>query len=150
MASLSDFFRSKPAAQRWMIGAVALSFVSQFFLYVNDGSIAVLNDTVDISYVNPITVFDPGSVGSGWQLHPQAYVLLVVLAFLFLRDDFAESRWFARLGYWLGALGLFCCAVPAAPFRDAPGALLGLVAVVVGIFAAILNGRAVKATKPPA
>src|SRR3569623_2443694 len=99
--------KSIPAARRWMIGAIALSGVSQFFLYLNDDSVAVLNDNVNLSYVNPITVFDPGAIGSGWQLHPQAYVLLVVLAFLFLRADFAQSRWFVRFGYWLGEMGLF-------------------------------------------
>lgn len=140
MGSIGEFFRDKPAAQRWMIAAIALCAVSQFFLYVNDDSVAVLNDTVNLSYVNPITVFDPGAIGTGWQLHPQAYVLLVVAAFLFLRDDFAGSRWFVRFGYWLGVLMLFLCAVPGAPFR-ALGALLGLVAVVLGVWAAILHRR---------
>jgi len=145
MGIVGDFFRDKPAAQRWMIVAVALCAVSQFFLYVNDGSVAVLNDTVNLSYATPLTVFDPGAVGTGWQLHPQAYVLLVIAAFLFLRDDFARSRWFVRFGYWLGVVLIVVSITPAAPLRDAFGAVLGLVSLLLAIVAAILHGRAVKA-----
>jgi hypothetical protein len=153
MDIVGQFFRDKRAAQRWMIAAIALCAVSQFFLYVNDGSVAVLNDTVNLSYVNPITVFDPGAAGTGWQLHPQAYVLLVVAAFLFLRDDFAGSRWFVRFGYWLGVALVLFSITPAAPLRGAFGAVLGLVGLLLAIIAAILHGRAVKAAAkatPPA
>ena len=30
---IRDFFRDKPWAQRWMLGAIVLNFLSQFLLY---------------------------------------------------------------------------------------------------------------------
>jgi hypothetical protein len=142
---IRDFLRGKSRAQLWMIAAIALCAVSQFFLYVNDEAVAFLNDTVNLSFVNPMTVIDPGAIGTGWQLHPQAYVLLVVLAFLFLREDFAESRWFIRFGYWTGAALLLFSMLPAAPLRDAFGAVLGMVSLLLAVVAAVLHGRAVRA-----
>jgi hypothetical protein len=144
MNLIRDFLRDKPPAQRWMIAAIALCAFSQFFLYINDGSVAGLYDTTSTDYYTQMVVFDPGALGSGWQLHPQAYVLLVVLAFLFLRSDFAASRWFVRFGYWLGVAMVLFSITPAAPFRDAPGALMGLVSLALAIVAAVLHGREVR------
>jgi hypothetical protein len=141
--------RSKPAERRWMIGAIALSAVSQFFLYLNDGSDAALYDTTNPDYYTQMVVFSPAAIGSGWQLHPQAFVLLPALAVLFVRDDLLARRWLPRYGYWLAVAMLFFCAVPGAPFRNALGAILGLVAVALGIVAAILQRRA-RAGTPPA
>ena len=80
--------RGKPLPQRWMIGAIALSFVSQFLLYMNDDGVAGLYDMTNTDYYTQMVVYAFASHGTGWQLHPQAFVLLPVLAFLFLREDF--------------------------------------------------------------
>lgn len=151
MTSLGEYFRSRTAAQRWMIAAIALCAVSQFFLYLNDESVAGLFGTTDLAHYTQMVVFDYGAIGTGWQLHPQAYLLLAVLAFLFLRDDFAQSRWFVRYGYWIGTVLIFASITPAAPFRGAFGALLGLISLIAAICAAIVHGRATRAAarQPP-
>ena len=140
--------RGKPLPQRWMIGAIALNVVSQFFLYMNDAGNAALYNMTDLNYYTTMVVYAFASVGTGWQLHPQAFVLLPILAFVFLREDFVTRPWFIRFGYWIGVLMLFICMMPGAPFREAFGALLGLITVAMGIWAAILHGRAVKAAGP--
>jgi hypothetical protein len=144
--------RGKPLPQRWMIGAIALSFVSQFLLYMNDDGVAGLYDMTNTDYYTQMVVYAFASHGTGWQLHPHAFVLLPVLAFLFLREDFVARPWFIRWGYWLGVVMLFFCATPGAPFRSALGALLGFIAIFIGILGAILHGRAVRAAgkAPPA
>jgi hypothetical protein len=142
--------RGKPLPQRWMIGAILLNFVSQFLLYLNDGSIAGLYDMTDPQYYTQMVVYAFAQVGTGWQLHPQAYILLPILAFLFLREDFVQRPWFIRFGYWIGVAMLFACCLPGAPFRQALGAALGFIAIFIGVWAAVLHGRAVKAAKPPA
>lgn len=152
MAGFGDDFRRKPAAQRWMIAAIALCAVSQFFLYLNDDSVAGLYDTTNPDYYTQLIVFDPGQIGSGWQLHPQAYLLLPILAALVWWDVLAQGRWFLRFGYWLAATMIFASITPAAPFRGAFGALLGLISFGIAIWAAILNRRAVRVMRktPPA
>src|SRR6185312_5833547 len=142
--------RGKPLPQRWMLGAILLNFVSQFLLYLNDGSIAGLYDMTDPQYYTQMVVYAFAQVGTGWQLHPQAYILLPILAFLFLREDFVQRPWFIRFGYWIGVAMLFACCLPGAPFRQALGAALGFIAIFIGVWAAVLHGRAVKAAKPPA
>ena len=144
--------RGKPLPQRWMIGAIALNFVSQFFLYLDDAGIAGLSGMLDTTHYTQLTIYSFAAVGTGWQLHQMAFLLIPVLALVFLREDFVQQRWFIRFGYWLGVVLLFFTMTPGAPFRGAFGALLGLISLVIAIWAAILHGRAVRAAAkiPPA
>jgi cadmium resistance protein CadD (predicted permease) len=81
---------------------------------------------------------------------PSLHAAYPILAFLFLREDFVQRPWFIRFGYWIGVAMLFACCLPGAPFRQALGAALGFIAIFIGVWAAVLHGRAVKAAKPPA
>jgi hypothetical protein len=135
---LKEFFRDKTPARLLMIAATLLLFVSQFFYYHNDTTrVSFRPHTSARSSDISIDVSSKG-IATGWQLHPHAYVILVVLAFALLRDDIAGERWFRRFGYW-GCLALIVWATnPGAPFR-APGAIMGAVACVMALAAALLN-----------
>ena len=136
---LKDFFRNKSGAQRLMIGAVLLNFVSQFFLY-SDGSMVPMY-TTDYSGFMHVIFPDGLGLASGWELHWHAGPILIVLAFLYFRDDVVDSPWFSRFGWWLSVVLLFAATVPAALDAWGWGMLWGYVSVIVAIVAAVRHGR---------
>lgn len=150
MDLVGEFFRDKTPARLLMIAAIVLLFVSQFFLYLDDPSNAFLSIGGDFS--STLYIYDFGAKGTGWDLHPHAYVILVVLAFAFLSDDIAGHPLFVRFGWW-GALALVIAATVPGAYLRAFGGSLGGIAVLMAIGAATLHvletRRSAPAKAPP-
>lgn len=142
---LAEFFRDKSGARLLAIAALLLSFVSQFFFYLDDPSTGILTFDVDF---NSTGYYWFGQTGTGWDLHPHAYVVLVVLAFALLRDDIAEHPLFRRFGYWLCVFLFLAAMTPGAPLR-ATGAGLGAIAFLMAAAAAVWNQFGAARTLPP-
>ena len=139
MELVKEFIRGKSRARLLMLAAHALCFISQFFLYESKSDLSYMSLGPNFSstvYLD-LTARD---AATGWEMHPYAYIILLVLAFALLRDDVAEMPWFERFGYWLSAFLLFLAATPAAPFR-AKGAAMGFIAFLIALAAAILQQR---------
>ena len=146
MSAWSDFTATRPRSQLLMCGALVLVIISQFFMYSNDQASAMLTDMTNTDYYTGMIVFGGGAVGTGWAIHPQAYVLLPVLLFVFLRHDFDHRAWFQRFGYWAGVILMFFTMTPATPLLDnSGGAKLGFIALGLAIVAAWMHGRERKA-----
>lgn len=145
---VKEFFRDKAPARLLMIAAVLLLFASQFFYYLDDPSTGMLSIGSDFSTTGYYWL---GAQGTGWELHPQAYVVLVVLGFALLRDDVAEHRLFLRFGYWACVVLVIASTAPGAYFRSLGGGMGGI-AVLIAFGAAILHQISNKtlAPTPPA
>lgn len=135
MDLLRDFIRDKSAAQLVMIAAIVLLFVSQFFYYLDDPGTGFLSIDADFNTTGYYTF---GAQGTGWQLHPHAYVILVILAFAFLRDDIVELAWFRRFGWWAALVLIVAATAPGAYFR-ADGGAMGGIAVLIAFAAALMH-----------
>lgn len=140
---LAEFFRDKSPARLLLICSLLLHFVSQFFTYA-DGEAAYLTYATNTDVYTGL-VPETGPRGTGWELHPQAYLILMGLAFALLRDDIAEHPLFQRWGYWLTAALFVVAAVPAVPMRTLGGAL-GAIAILIAIAAAVINWRGRRAS----
>lgn len=130
---LKEFLRDKSLAQLIMLGTSIVLLLSQFFEYYDEtGSLIVGRNGGTIQ--TTMRDFQPGS---GWELHPHAYVILVVLGFAFLRDDVANHPLFKRFGYWAALVLVIWATFPGAYFRS-PGAGIGAVCIVAALVAAII------------
>lgn len=138
---LKEFLRDKSTARLLAIAALVLLLVSQFFYYFNDANTGFLTFGPDFSSSTLHLGF--GTIGTGWELHPHAYIILLILAFALLRDDIADEPWFDRFGYWVVLILFIAATTPGAPFR-ATGAKLGGIATLMVLGAAVLNKRARK------
>ncbi|MGB3119723.1 MAG: hypothetical protein WBE58_12950 [Verrucomicrobiales bacterium] len=138
---LKEFFRDKSSSQILAIMALGVLFLSQFFYYLDDENTGFLTIGPDFSYSTLHHNF--GSIGTGWQLHPQAYLILLILAFVLLREDVVSAPWFERFGYWMVLVLFIAATTPGAPFR-ATGAGLGGIATIMALVAAVMNHRARK------
>ena len=136
MDLVKEFFRDKTPARLLMIAAILLLFVSQFFLYLDDESSAFLSIGAD--YSSTLYIYDFGAKGTGWDLHPHAWVILVALGFAFLRDDIADHRLFVRYGWWVAVALVFAATIPGAYLR-AFGGSLGGISLLMALGAAILH-----------
>lgn len=136
MDLVKEFFRDKTPARLLMIAAILLLFVSQFFLYLDDESSAFLSVGGDFS--STLYIYDFGAKGTGWDLHPHAWVILVALAFAFLRDDIADHRLFVRFGWWVAVALVLTATIPGAYLR-AFGGSLGCISLLMALGAAILH-----------
>jgi hypothetical protein len=146
---INEFLRDKSLPRLIMIGALLLNFVSQFFNYYDDGTTGYL--TFGPNFGDSTGYYNFGLYGIGWAFHPQAYVIIVVLAFALLRDDIALHPLFMKFGYWVSFLLIGWAASPGAPMR-AEGAAAGWVAVLIALGAALLHQfskKAAPAKAPP-
>lgn len=130
---IREFF-NKPRSRLLMIGAILLSFVSQFFYYFDDPDHIGVSD----SSLSEITFLQFGQIATGWQLHPQAYVILVVLAFAFLRDEIVEHPLFKWVGWPIAVVLLGWATSPGAPLR-AFGAGTGTIALLIAMVATVMH-----------
>jgi len=149
MDLIREFFRDKTPARLLMIAAAVLLLVSQFFFYLDDPSTGILSIDADF---NTTGYYIFGAKGTGWELHPHAYVILVILGFAFLRDDILEIAWFSRFGWWAAVALVIAATAPGAYFR-ALGGGLGGISVLMALGAAVLHvfetKRAAPAKAPP-
>ena len=137
MELVQEFFRDKSPARLLMIAAIVLLFVSQFFLYLNDRGSGFIPNAMNLNEYTQVVITDLGAVGTGWELHPHAYVILVVLAFAFLRDDIVHSPLFDKAGWWVSLILVAAATFPGAYVRNALGGSMGGIAVLIA-FAAVL------------
>lgn len=138
MDLLKEFFRYKTPARLLMIIAALLVFVSQYFMYFNDKDNSYMTIGPDFSSSRVYLDLSARPAATGWEAHPHAYVILVVLAFMLLIDDIADNIWFRRFGYWAAFILLFAATTPGVPFR-AGGAKLGGIAVLMALAAALIH-----------
>lgn len=146
---IRDFFRDKPGPQRWMLGAIALNFLSQFLLY-SDAAVSV--STVRVDGYGALWFTLPAGYGraTGWELHWHAAPILLALAFVFANDEFPHGRLFARLGWWASAALLLAACLPTALEVWGFGTLWGFVSVLLALGAAAFNARSPRPAKPTA
>lgn len=139
MELVQEFFRDKSPARLLMIAAIVLLFVSQFFLYLNDPGGGFIPNAMNLEEYTRVVITSFGAVGTGWELHPHAYVILIVLAFAFLRDEVVESPLFSRAGWWVSLILVIACILPGAPLRNAPGAAMGGIAALIALAAVLVH-----------
>ncbi|KQT53804.1 MULTISPECIES: hypothetical protein [unclassified Aureimonas] len=146
MGSGGRFFRDKTPPRLLMLAALALLTASQFFAYFETPG-RLLAGFERPAGTAP-GIWDELPV-TGWQLHPQALPILVVLSLAFLAGEIAEHPFFRRFGYWI-SLGLaFAAMSPGAPTR-ATGAAMGGVAFLMVLVAAVWQQLLPRMIAPPA
>jgi hypothetical protein len=134
---LDDFARDKTGPQLTMLLAIALLFVSQFFLYLNDQSSGMLLNTSRWDLYTTLLITSFENIGSGWHLHPHAFVIIPLLAFLFMNKSVLADERFQRWGWWAGVALVFAATIPGAYVRNAVGGSMGGIAVLIALVAAI-------------
>ena len=137
---IRDFFRDKPWAQRWMVGAIVLNFLSQFLLYSDPVTTAPIVRT-DGYGVLWITLPEGYGRAMGWELHWHAAPILIALALFFANDEFPHGKLFSRIGWWGAAVLLLAACLPMSADAWGFGSLWGLVSVLVALIAVGLNAR---------
>jgi hypothetical protein len=146
MDIIKELFSGKSRAQLVMLAAILLNFVSQFFLYLDDAGSAMLWYPMSDQYWTGISYWGE-AIGTGWELHPHAMIIIVMLAVVYLRGDLLESKSFGKWGWWIMVAALIAATVPGAYLR-AFGGGMGGISVLIAIAAAIMNQRAAKAAPP--
>lgn len=144
---IRDFMRDKTPAQLLMIVAIVLLFVSQFFLYMNDQGGGYIPNAMNLNEYTQLVITSYGSVGTGWELHPHAYLFLVILGFAFLRDDVVNAPWFSALGWWIALALVIASTWPGAYLRNAIGGSMGGIAVLMAFAAVMLHRMEAKQQK---
>jgi hypothetical protein len=129
-------------ARRLMTAIIVLLFVSQFLPYHDDTSHSML--LFDSDFNSELTTWFGQAAGTGWQLHPQAYVIIAGLVLVYL-NDISETTWWSRWGWWVSVVLIFVAVVPAT--TRTIGGVVGLGCVMLAIVAAVLNSRERK-TRP--
>lgn len=130
-------------ARKLMTAALVLLFVSQFFTYRNYTGHSMM--TVGMGFESTsVTHWFGQDAGTGWELHPHAYVIIAVLAVIYL-NEISESEFWSRWGWWLTLPAFWAAIVPGG--ISAPGAKMGLLAVGLALLAAIANQFERKAAK---
>lgn len=117
-----------------MTVTLVLLFASQFLQYFDDTSHAFM--TWDSDFNTELTLWFGRPTGTGWELHPQAYVIIAALVLIYL-NDFSETRFWTNWGWWLTVALVFACVTPASIRTD--GGKLGLICLGLALLAAILN-----------
>ena len=133
-------------SQKMVLGATGVSFVSQFFTYVNDSRGGYLTHATDERYYTGIK-FTGSAGGTGWELHPQAYILLAALAIIY-NTGTHESPFWTRWGHILTVVAIFLCTTPGS-IVSTTGGMMGGVAIALAIWAAVLHRREQRTPPPP-
>lgn len=132
------------ALRLMLLGLVAFALILflPFRVTAGTGSLYIAGnyDTVGTYFITP--------GGSGWDLHPWAYVLLVG-AFMFYLSDFHRGAFWTKFGWWLTPVLLFTCMWNGDNALLPPWLAVGALCVMA--LAALLNlldQRKLKATTP--
>lgn len=122
--------------RRIMLIAIGLLFISQFFAY---------GEKTNYHLIDPGAAFytEMGSQeveATGWELHPLAGPIILGLFLLFAMrfDNHPQVR---RWRYWAAVVLFIVATSPAAPVR-AFGAMLGVVALGLAVWSAIMARKA--------
>jgi hypothetical protein len=116
-----------------------INFLSQFMLYSDGMMVSVVHtDYYGLQWLVP-----PDGYGrsTGWDLHPHAYAILLVLVICFARNDVPEIPLVSRVGWWVAAILLLWACLPTALDVWGFGTLWGFVSVIVALVAAFMHGR---------
>jgi hypothetical protein len=141
-----------------MLTAIVVMTASQFFhyqgAYIQHLSIGIVGGgggdhvVADLNTGAAIAAAtNPVAGVSGWSLHHHAWMVLAALAAVFA---LAPRVWAWRgWAYWAGVFGLITCLFPTPMELSPPGAgyIGGLIAVAIGVWAARVNGKAIKMEK---
>lgn len=131
-----------PGSHKLMLLSLAVFAVSQFLPW-GDGSATatgIIGGVLDFTgggYMN----------GTGWELHPQVGVVLVILFAVYLADPDESIPLFKTVGWWLTPVALLTQSQGGATM----GTYLGLAALVGAVVAAVIHfveGRRAKAAAP--
>lgn len=150
MEFVREFMRSKSPAQLLMIVAIVLLFISQFFLYLNDPGGGYIPNAMNMNEYTQLVITSYGAVGTGWELHPHAYLFLVILGFAFLREDVVGAPWFSAFGWWIALVLVIASTWPGAYLRNAIGGSMGGIAVLIAFAAVMLHRVEAKQQKAEA
>ena len=120
-----------PPSHKLMLVSLVVFTLSQFLAW-GDGSATATGLTA-----GGVLDFTGGGYlnGTGWELHPQAWVILLVLFGLYLGDPDENVPFFRTIGWWLTPVLLLTQSQGGATI----GAYLGLLALVGSVVAAILH-----------
>lgn len=140
------FLRDKTPPRILMLAAVALLGGSQFFAYFEAPG-SGLSGFEREAGVAP-GIWD-GMPLTGWELHPQALPILVLLSLAYLVGDVAEHPLFRRFGYWLSLFLVLSAISPGAPTRAA-GAAMGGIAFLAVLIATVWQQLLPRMIVPPA
>ncbi|HWA97997.1 MAG TPA: hypothetical protein VG713_05870 [Pirellulales bacterium] len=133
-------------ARRIMVVAIGLLFVSQFFTYHEYSGTGTLS--VDADWNTYGTYWpDLEPVGTGWQIHPQAWIVIPALAIVYF-TAFCERAWWRRWGYLASVFLVMICLAHGQQWVT--GTRLGLGAWALSIWSAVQNRNERKAAEPPA
>ncbi len=128
------------------LAAIGISFVSQFFQYEEDTRGGYLGYATNENVYTQLTL--TGSAGgTGWEMHPYAWIILAALAIVYSTNTH-ESPFWSRWGYWLTAAGILASTVPGR-IAGGFGAVLGVIALGVAVWAAFRNRHERQAPPPP-
>lgn len=122
--------------RKMMLAALALLTLSQFLPTTVDSSRAQLQTDADFN--TGMTIWYDSWAAIGWQVHPQAFVLIPLFAAVYLTNF--HRRWFwQRFGYWLTAWLFMAAMAPMS--RSTWGGIVGSIAIVMAIVAAVMQWR---------
>ncbi len=131
---LKQLWAEASRAKRIILVMLPINFISQFLPYNTKGGTGMLFLDADYNTTGYYWLGD--ATGIGWQLHPQAYVILAALVVINL-NEFSQGRFWSRWGYWI--------TVPLTLFSVAPGRMmdiggaLGVLCLFMSIIAAVVS-----------
>ncbi len=115
--------RDKTAPRILMLVAVCLLAISQI-VGLFEGPSTSYPAMVRASQVE--AGISAGLPLSGWDPHPQAYLIIALLGCAFWRDEIAEQAQFRRVGYWIALILVFATLSPGSPTQGAGAGLGGI------------------------
>lgn len=132
-------------AKRIILIMLPLNLISQFLPYNTRGGSGLLFVDADFNSDLFFWVGDP--TGIGWQLHPQAYVILACLVVIYL-NEFSNGRFWTRFGFWI-TVPLTVLTVSPGRMADIGGGI-GAICLLMSIAAAIVSIFDARRVREPA
>lgn len=131
-----------------MIIALGIMTISQFMNYIAPHSERSTIELTGVYATNATSGFGVNqdvAGESGWSVHPYAWLILGALLVLFAFQLDLGEGW-RRWRYWIAVAGLVFCFFPF-DLEDPPGwgALVGLIAIAIGVWSARIARRPVTA-----
>jgi hypothetical protein len=132
-----NWWSNLPRPRRLMLTATVVLFVSQFFMYSESTDYGMLS--MDANYNTHGTYWFTGDpVGTGWQIHWQAKLIIPLLAVAYLSKICEDLRWRAW-GYLASVFLVFFSMTPGQQWMT--GMRIGFAAMAIAIWAAVENRR---------
>lgn len=131
-------------AQRITVVALGVMTLSQFMTYIAPHTVRAQIELQGVYTINATSSFGVNQAvagQSGWSLHPHAWLVLGALLALFILQINLGEGW-RRWRYWIAVAGMVACFLPF-DLESPPGwgALVGVVAIAIGVWAARIARR---------